>query len=116
MEKPTEIRIENRDGISLLNIDGDLTSYSEPYLNDAYRQIEEEASGSDLIFVFNKEAYINSGGIAALIQILARIRKTNRKVGIAGISDHFVKIFNMVGISKLAQIFGSLDEALTTMG
>jgi anti-anti-sigma factor len=116
MEKPTEILIEDRDGIALLNIHGDLTAYSEPYLIEAYRQVEEEASDSDLIFVFSNEAYINSGGIAALIQILAQIRKTNRTVGIAGISDHFVKIFNMVGISKLAHIFGSLDEALATMG
>ena len=116
MEKPTEIRIENQDGLSLLRIMGDLTSYSEPYLNDAYRQIDQDPGIKSLIFVFEIDAYINSGGIAALIQILVEIRKSNRQVGIAGTSDHFIKIFKMVGISKLARIFGSLDEALATMG
>jgi anti-anti-sigma factor len=115
MEKPTEIKIENQDGLSLLRVIGDLTSYSEPYLNDAYHQIDQDPGIKSLIFVFENDAYINSGGIAALIQILVEIRKSNRQVGIAGTSDHFIKIFKMVGISKLARIFGSLDEALATM-
>jgi len=113
---PNEISLDIRDSISLMKIVGDLTYSSEPCLKDAYQQIEKHSGITDLILVFDKEAYINSGGIAALIQMLAEIRKTDMRVGITGVSDHFAKIFKMVGIAKLARIFGSLDEALASMG
>jgi len=116
MEKPNTISIDIQDGISLMKIDGDLTSYSEPYLNDAFAQIENRPDINRLILVFDGEAYVNSGGIAALIQVLADIDQTKTCVGIVGISDHFAKIFKLVGITKLARIFGSLDEAFASMG
>ncbi|MBW2707513.1 MAG: STAS domain-containing protein [Deltaproteobacteria bacterium] len=56
--------------------------------------------------------YINSGGIALLIQLLARIKSNNQQVVITGISDHFKKIFGMVGITKFAPIYDSEEAAL----
>ena len=61
--------------------------------------------------MIEKEAYINSGGIAVLIQILAQTRRNGQRVGITGISEHFKKIFKMVGITKFAEIFDSPDAA-----
>jgi anti-anti-sigma factor len=116
MEKPNTIMIDRHDHVSLLKILGDLTSSSEPYLEDACRQIDERTDINDLIIVFESDAYINSGGIAALMQMLAEFRNRNRSVGIIGVSYHNAKIFKMVGINQLATIFGSLDEALASMG
>jgi anti-anti-sigma regulatory factor len=50
-----------------------------------------------------------------LIQILAETKKNNQQAGITGLSDHFKKIFNMVGITKFAKIFDSVDAALEAM-
>jgi anti-anti-sigma regulatory factor len=50
-----------------------------------------------------------------LIQILAQTKKNSQVIGITGISDHFKKIFHMVGITKFAQIHNSLTEALEAM-
>ena len=51
-----------------------------------------------------EDAYINSGGIALLIQILAQTKRNNQQIGITGISDHFEKIFHMVGITKFVVV------------
>lgn len=114
MEQQTEIRLETVGDVTLFDIKGDVTALSEPSLNDAYTQAKDQGV-SKILLKFKKDAYINSGGIALLIQILAETEKNNQQTGITGLSDHFKKIFNMVGITKFAKIYNTLDDALEAM-
>ena len=114
MEQQTEIALETTGGVTLFDIKGDVTALSEPYLNDAYTKAIDQ--GADKILLkFKKDAYINSGGIALLIQILAETKKNNQQAGVTGLSDHFKKIFNMVGITKFAKIYDTVEEAVAQM-
>lgn len=115
MHKPNEINIEHRGSLVSMAIKGDITSFSESYLNQAYVDVDSQYAPAKILLVFENDAYINSGGIAVLIQILARTRKKNQFIGITGITSHFKKIFNMVGITKLATIYDTLGDALATM-
>ena len=114
MEPPTEIALEKIGGVTLFDIRGDVTALSEPFLNDAYTQAIDRGAVK-ILFKFKKDIYINSGGIALLIQILAETKKNNQLAGITGLSDHFKKIFNMVGITKFAKIYDSVEAALGQM-
>jgi anti-anti-sigma regulatory factor len=42
---------------------------------------------------------------------MAQIKKNNQFVVITGISEHFKKIFNMVGITKFAKIYDTMEAA-----
>jgi anti-anti-sigma regulatory factor len=42
--------------------------------------------------------------------------KNDQKVGITGLSKHFKKIFNMVGVTKLATIFDTESDAFRGLG
>ena len=114
MNRETEIRIEQLGSITLFDIRGDLTAASEPLFRKTYESAGGQAL-NNILLKFEPEAYINSGGIAVLIQLLARSRQHNQKVGITGLSDHFKKIFQMVGIAKLSKIHGSVEEAVSAM-
>jgi anti-anti-sigma factor len=114
MEQQNEIGIESVGSVTLFDIKGDVTALTEPFLNDAY----EKASGqgaTKFLFKFDPEAYINSGGIAVLIQILAETSKNQQATGITGLSDHFKKIFSMVGITRFAKVYNTVEEALEHM-
>jgi len=50
-----------------------------------------------------------------LIQILAQTKRNRQLIGITGVSDHFKKIFAMVGITKFATIYPTFEEALAKM-
>lgn len=115
MNKPNEVNIEFHGTLVSMAIKGDITSFSEPYLNQAYEDVDSKHAPDKILLVFEKDAYINSGGIAVIIQILARTRKKNQFIGITGITGHFKKIFNMVGITKLATLYDTIDDALATM-
>ena len=114
MEQPTEIALETIADVTLFDIRGDVTALSEPFLNDAYTKAIDQGV-VNILFKFKEDIYINSGGIALLIQILAETKKNNQQAGITGLSDHFKKIFNMVGITKFAKIYDSVEAALGQM-
>jgi len=114
MQQRNEIKLETQGSVTIMDIKGDITAFSEPFLNESYQTANDQGAGTILLKIDN-DSYINSGGIAVLIQILAQTKKNNQIIGITGISDHFKKIFHMVGITKFAEIHASLDEALSKM-
>lgn len=115
MQKKNEIKLERQNDITLLHIRGDITAHSEHDTNEAYKSANANGPAQKILIVFEKEAYINSGGIAVLIQILAQTRKNNQQISITGLSDHFKKIFGMVGITKFVHIYNNIDDALQSM-
>ncbi|MGD8294551.1 MAG: STAS domain-containing protein, partial [Desulfobacterales bacterium] len=78
--------------------------------NDADQQ-----GATHILLKTGRDIYINSGGIAVFIQILARTKQRNQRVGITGISEHYKKIFSMVGITRFANIYNTIEDALEIM-
>lgn len=111
MDEKNETRIERQGDISILHIQGDITAHSETRINEAYKELNDQGPTPKILIQFDQDAYINSGGIAVLIQILAQTQKNNQQIGITGLSEHFKKIFRMVGITKFADIYADLAEA-----
>jgi anti-anti-sigma factor len=114
MGDQNQIVIEKHGSVTLLDIKGDVTSASESSFSQAYGNPDARGA-TGLVLNFDEGAYINSGGIAVLIQLLAETNRAKQKVGISGLSDHFKKIFKMVGITKFAVIQGSVAEAIKSL-
>jgi anti-anti-sigma factor len=111
MNEELVIKLEKRGDVTLFDLQGDVTTFAEPHINEAYKNAHDVGT-SKILLKFYEDAYINSGGIAVLIQMLAETRKNDQNVAITGLSKHFQKIFNMVGITKFAKIYKSEKEAL----
>ena len=114
MQNKNEVALEKHGSVVILNIQGDITSFSEPFLNQAYKEANDQET-EKLLLNLEEGAYINSGGIAVLIQILAQTKKNKQQISITGLSDHFKKIFNMVGITKFAAIHNTVESAIEAM-
>jgi len=111
MQPENEIKLKKQGDVTIMDIKGDITAFSDPFLSDAYQEAKDQGTRK-IILKSSADAYINSGGIALLIQLLAQIKRNNQQVAIAGISDHFKKIFNMVGITKFAPVYDTEEAAL----
>ena len=114
MQEKNHIKLEQRGEVVIMNIRGDVTSYSEIPLNDAYQKLVDQKA-QKIILNFDEGAYINSGGIALLINMLYQIRENKQAAAITGLSEHFKKIFNMVGITKFAKIHDTMDKAINLL-
>jgi anti-anti-sigma factor len=111
MQPTNQFQLEQQNDVTLMHIQGDITAQSESAINEAYKTADAQGAAQKIIIQFEEDVYINSGGIAVLIQILAH----THKIGIAGLSDHFKKIFNMVGISKFAGIYDTIEDGIAAM-
>ena len=109
-----EITFEHHGAVTLLDIQGDITSFSEPFLNEAYQNANDQGAGKILLKI-GSDAYINSGGIAVLIEILSQTNQNNQTIGITGVSNHYKKILRMVGITKFAEIHDTVESAIQMM-
>jgi anti-anti-sigma factor len=111
MEVQNEIKIERRGDVTLFDVSGDVNRFSEPFFKDAYAQVDSQETNK-ILLKFDEKTYINSEGHKVLIQLLSETNSNQQQVGIVRLSEHFKKIFRMVGITKFAKIFGSVNEAL----
>ena len=94
--------------VTVLAFTGDIASTSKDAILGAYHGLK---SGPAVVLLdFSHTEYINSSGIAIIIQVLLEASKSRQHaVGIFGLSQHFHKVFTMVGVAKYATL--SPDEA-----
>jgi len=97
--------------VTLLCMEGDISSTSKDAILDAYHGLD--GSVSRVLLDFTGVGYINSSGIAIIIQMLLEAsRAESRSIGIFGLSPHFQKVFTMVGINKYAALYKDEASAL----
>lgn len=90
---------------------GDITADSSDKIQAAYKEIKKVGPANTLIFDFNNSKYINSSGISNLIKILHKHQETNGKFIFTGLSDHMVKVLDIVGLTEYVTICNTLDSA-----
>jgi anti-anti-sigma factor len=99
--------------VAVLRFEGDIASTSKDAVIGAYQALPK---GTRLVLLdFTKVDYINSSGIALVIQLLIEASNSGQKVCAFGLSAHFTKVFTMVGIPKYAGLFPSQVDALAAL-
>ncbi len=111
MESNTNIETIVQDDIGIINIEGEVTSYSEKALQEAYKQLTDQGL-KKIGLNFEKVSYINSAGMAIIINLLTKSRKSGQTLCSWGLTDHYRKIFDMVGITRYMEVYKNQREAL----
>ena len=111
MSSDLEIKVRAIDGIDIIEMVGDVTATTGQLVEDAYLKISDEG-GTRIVLAFNKDNYLNSGGIAFLIGIAAESRGREQVIRAAGLSEHFHKIFDMMGLTRYMELFPDLESTM----
>ncbi len=111
MGKDIAIGTRTKGDVWILDISGDVTALTGAAVEEAYQKVCQ-AGSKKLLFHFAEGVYINSGGIAFLIGIASESKKHEQIVRITGLSAHFQKIFDMVGLTRYMAVFPSEEAAL----
>lgn len=100
--------------VEVLAFTGDISSTSKDAILEAYRALASAIR--NVLLDFTGVEYINSSGIAIIIQLLLEAHKAgDRTIGICSLTPHFVKVFTMVGVAKYATISPDEAAALSTL-
>jgi anti-sigma B factor antagonist len=102
-----ELPSASGDPITVLRFSGDITSASQPAVMGTYEGLPDTTRR--ILLDFSKVEYLNSSGIALVIQMLIAASKHGQTIRSFGLSPHFQKVFTMVGITKYTSLHP--DEA-----
>ena len=119
MQSETKSRVDQVNSpaghpVAVLRFEGDIASTSKDAVLGAY-QSQPKATTKLILLDFTRVDYINSSGIALVIQLLIEAANSGQKVYAFGLSAHFTKVFTMVGITKYAELFPNESAALAAL-
>ena len=119
MQSETKARVDQLTSpagypVAVLRFEGDIASTSKDAVLGTYQALAKETAKLVLLD-FTKVDYINSSGIAVVIQLMIEASKSGQKIYVFGLSPHFTKVFAMVGITKYAGLFPGQAEALAAL-
>jgi anti-sigma B factor antagonist len=100
--------------VTALRFAGDISSASKEIVLGTYQALDK-AAHQRILFDFKKVEYLNSSGIALIIQVLMEARNAKQAVAICGLTPHFTKVFTMVGIPKYATLYPDEASALAAL-
>ena len=109
--KQLEANVRTEPGVAIIDLYGEINSFAEEGLNSAYSEADQ-SQPSIISLNFVNVDYINSTGIALIVSLLARARKSRRRMVVYGLSDHYVEIFQITRLSDFMSIFPDEETAL----
>jgi anti-anti-sigma factor len=106
-EKGTQVKLEEVEcgsgaPIIVLRFAGDITSASQAAVLGTYQGLPENTKR--ILLDFSKVEYLNSSGIALVIQMMIAASKHGQTIKTFGLTPHFQKVFTMVGITKYTSL------------
>jgi anti-sigma B factor antagonist len=104
--KVDEVLTPSGKAVSVIRFTGDISSASRDAVLGTYEGV---VKSRPVLIDFSKVEYINSSGIALVIQMLLEASKADQTIAAFGLTPHFQKVFTMVGITKYAKLHK--DEA-----
>jgi anti-sigma B factor antagonist len=109
------MRVNNvNDATSILEIKGEITSFAESALMEAYNQVNRPGLRA-LIIDFNHLEYMNSSGIGLLITLLIRANRQGKKIIATGLNDHYQRIFELTRLNEAMHSFPTVEAALAAV-
>jgi anti-sigma B factor antagonist len=98
------------DTLSVIDVEGGLTSAAEQQLMDYYARAVED--GAVVILLnFENLIYMNSSGIGLLVTMLIRANKKGCRLIAAGLKDHFKNIFELTRLNEAIPVYDSEEAA-----
>lgn len=106
--------LAHQDGVAVITLHGEIDAFAEPRLVSVYTQAEELDPRAILLDLEGVE-YINSTGIALLVELLARSRKSGLPLLTCGLSEHYREIFQITRLADFMAIYDDVNSALGSL-
>jgi anti-sigma B factor antagonist len=104
------VKTELQGSLGIISLTGEISSSTEQAVLDSYQEVTN-AGAAKILLRFADSCFINSAGIAFIIIVMGNAKQANQYVGAIGLSLHFQKIFEMIGLTEYLTIFQGEDLA-----
>ena len=112
--KILETNVRTMPGAALVDLHGEISAQAEETLNLAYEEAIR-VNPATIVLNFSKVDYINSTGIALILNLLVKAGRSHRRLYAYGLSDHYREIFRITRLSDFMRIFTDETSAVASL-
>jgi anti-sigma B factor antagonist len=102
-------------GRTVVEVSGEIDVYTAPRLRETLVSLVE-AGNYRLIVDMEGVEFLDSTGLGVLVGGLKRVRAHDGGIDLVCTQGRILRIFRITGLSKVFNIFGTVDEALASHG
>ena len=103
-----EVKLLEKEGVTIFLVNGEINISSSPELKKQYEKQPAKKVVVDLAAV----SYIDSSGLATLVEILKKTKVQGGTLGLSGLSDKVKSLFEITKLDKLFVVSRTQDEAV----
>ena len=103
-----EVKTFEKEGVLVFQVDGEINISTSPELK---KQFEKQPSKKVVVDLL-KVGYIDSSGLATLVEILKKTKTQGGSLGLSGLSEKVKSLFEITKLDKLFQVSATQDEAV----
>ena len=110
-----KVQVRKLDNVSIIDCSGDVDLSSSPRLRQVLLA-EIKAGGPSVLVHMADVAYVDSSGIATLVEGLQLSRQTKTRFGLYGLRPNARSVLELARLHKVFTIFDNETEALEKIG
>jgi anti-sigma B factor antagonist len=96
---------------TVLSVAGEVDVYTAPTLRDQFTQLVDDGQYR-IVVDLEQVAFLDSTGLGVLVGGLKKVRTHDGFVHLVCTQERILKIFRITGLTKVFEIFDTVDEAL----
>ena|SRR3989338_2086537 len=104
-----QVKAIEQEGVMIFQVDGEINISTSPEL----RKMFEKQPAKKVVIHLEKVTYVDSSGLATLVEMLKKTKSQGGSLGLSGMSDKVKSLFEITKLDKLFAIFQSQEEAVT---
>jgi anti-anti-sigma factor len=114
MKNILEISTREKGDIKIIDLRGDFTLFADETVNSTIKPLINDGI-IKIVLNFSNVGYINSSGIAIIIGLVTLLSNKGGRFKTYGLTPHFQKVFNMVGLTQYMDLFEEEEEAIKSL-
>ena len=103
-----DVKSFEKEGVVVFQVNGEINISTSPELK---KQFEKQPL-KKIVVDLEKVNYIDSSGLATLVEILKKTKMQGGALGLSGLSDKVKSLFEITKLDKLFMVLQTQDEAV----
>jgi anti-anti-sigma factor len=110
MAAGVQVTLRDLPPLVVLDLKGAITAASDEALTAAYESASDRGA-QNVLLNFARVDHLDSAGISVVIGILTQARQRGQRLFVAGLTPHYRKIFDLMGLPQFAPVFDTEEAA-----
>lgn len=109
-----EIQVRQQSDTTIIDVTGDIDLYSSPQVRQTILDTLNQKLGTRVLINLTGVKYIDSSGVASLVEGLQLSRKSQVRFALCGLNKAPRQVLELTRLIKVFDIFDSVEDALAT--